>query len=422
MNAFDKIIGYNNVKEEIYQIIDMYENLEYYKSLGASIPKGLMLYGEPGMGKTILAKALIKEAKVNSYLIRKNKSKNDILNEINEVFNNASKDESAIIFIDDIDKFKDLEGDIEDNEVLNTIQAKIDDVHDKNVLVVATCNDFKHLPDSLVRDGRFDRKIELKTPSKEDAAKIIKYYMKDKQVDQNLNYDDVTKLIQYSSCASLEKILNEAAITAGFQNKEYIEINDIVETYLKENYYDFYDIHSITEEKIEETSLHEAGHTVIAEILNEGSVDFVSIKTNNSNIRGITKLDDEFFTPESDILISLGGKAACELYLNGKNADGCVKDLSSTRDTLRKELEMKGTYGMGFLGELSNNEDARVKTEIAIQVELERYFVIAKRILISNKTFLMNVYNELKSKNYLLASDIKRIREVSDIKALTFMY
>ena len=422
MNAFDKIIGYNNVKEEIYQIIDMYENLEYYESLGASIPKGLMLYGEPGMGKTILAKALIKEAKVNSYLIRKNKSKNDILNEINEVFNNASKDESAIIFIDDIDKFKDLEGDIEDNEVLNTIQAKIDDVHDKNVLVVATCNDFKHLPDSLVRDGRFDRKIELKTPSKEDAAKIIKYYMKDKQVDQNLNYDDVTKLIQYSSCASLEKILNEAAITAGFQNKEYIEINDIVETYLKENYYDFYDIHSITEEKIEETSLHEAGHTVIAEILNEGSVDFVSIKTNNSNIRGITKLDDEFFTPESDILISLGGKAACELYLNGKNADGCVKDLSSTRDTLRKELEMKGTYGMGFLGELSNNEDARVKTEIAIQVELERYFVIAKRILISNKTFLMNVYNELKSKNYLLASDIKRIREVSDIKPLTFMY
>ena len=422
MNAFDKIIGYNNVKEEIYQIIDMYENLEYYKSLGASIPKGLMLYGEPGMGKTILAKALIKEAKVNSYLIRKNKSKNDILNEINEAFNNASKDESAIIFIDDIDKFKDLEGDIEDNEVLNTIQAKIDDVHDKNVLVVATCNDFKHLPASLVRDGRFDRKIELKTPSKEDAAKIIKYYMKDKQVDQNLNYDDVTKLIQYSSCASLEKILNEAAITAGFQNKEYIEINDIVETYLKENYYDFYDIHSISEEKIEETSLHEAGHTVIAEILNEGSVDFVSIKTNNSNIRGITKLDDEFFTPESDILISLGGKAACELYLNGKNADGCVKDLSSTRDTLRKELEMKGTYGMGFLGELSNNEDARVKTEIAIQVELERYFVIAKRILISNKTFLMNVYNELKSKNYLLASDIKRIREVSDIKPLTFMY
>ena len=83
---------------------------------------------------------------------------------------------------------------------------------------------------------------------------------------------------------------------------------------------------------------------------------------------------------------------------------------------------MKGTYGMGFLGELSNNEDARVKTEIAIQVELERYFVIAKRIIISNKTFLMNVYNELKSKNYLLASDIKRIREVSDIKALTFMY
>lgn len=422
MNAFDKIIGYNNVKEEIYQIIDMYENLEYYKSLGASIPKGLMLYGEPGMGKTILAKALIKEAKVNSYLIRKNKSKNDILNEINEVFNKASKDESAIIFIDDIDKFKDLEGDIEDNEVLNTIQAKIDDVHDKNVLVVATCNDFKHLPASLVRDGRFDRKIELKTPSKEDAAKIIKYYMKDKQVDQNLNYDDVTKLIQYSSCASLEKILNEAAITAGFQNKEYIEINDIVETYLKENYYDFYDIHNITEEKIEETSLHEAGHTVIAEILNEGSVNFVSIKTNNSNIRGITKLDDEFFTPESDILISLGAKAACELYLNGKNADGCTSDLSSARELLRKELEMKGTYGMGFLGELSNNEDSRVKTEIAIQVELERYFVIAKRILISNKTFLMNVYNELKSKNYLLASDIKRIREVSDIKSLTFMY
>ena len=422
MNAFDKIIGYNNVKEEIYQIIDMYENLEYYKSLGASIPKGLMLYGEPGMGKTILAKALIKEAKVNSYLIRKNKSKNDILNEINEVFNKASKDESAIIFIDDIDKFKDLEGDIEDNEVLNTIQAKIDDVHDKNVLVVATCNDFKHLPASLVRDGRFDRKIELKTPSKEDAAKIIKYYMKDKQVDQNLNYDDVTKLIQYSSCASLEKILNEAAITAGFQNKEYIEINDIVETYLKENYYDFYDIHNITEEKIEETSLHEAGHTVIAEILNEGSVNFVSIKTNNSYLRGITKLDDEFFTPESDILISLGAKAACELYLNGKNADGCTSDLSSARELLRKELEMKGTYGMGFLGELSNNEDSRVKTEIAIQVELERYFVIAKRILISNKTFLMNVYNELKSKNYLLASDIKRIREVSDIKSLTFMY
>lgn len=422
MSAFDKIIGYENIKEELYQIIDMYENLEYYKKLGASIPKGLMLYGKPGMGKTILAKALIEEAKVKSFLIRKNKSKKEIIEEINEVFDEASKEETAIIFIDDIDKFKDLKGVIDDSEVLNTIQGKIDDVHDKNVLVVATCNDFDSLPDSLIRNGRFDRKIELKNPTKEDASKIIKYYMKNKCVSPNLNYDDVTRLIQYSSCADLEKILNEAAISAGYQNKSYIEIDDIVETYLKDKYYDSNDDVTISEEDIKTTSLHEAGHVVVSEILNEGSVDFACIKTHNSFVRGITEYDNDSYNPASYVLISLGGKVACELYLEGKNASGCLRDLNSARETLKNELNKKGTYGLGFLEGVTSTEKGKEKTEIAIELELERSIQIVKTILINNKEFLMNVFNELRIKNYLLTSQIKRIRKESKIIPLTFMY
>ena len=105
MKAFDNIIGYEYVKKELYQIIDMFKNKELYENMDAKLPKGIIIYGNPGMGKTMLANACIKESNVKSFEIKKNKKSEELMKEIAFIFSEAAKEKFAIILIDDIDKF-----------------------------------------------------------------------------------------------------------------------------------------------------------------------------------------------------------------------------------------------------------------------------------------------------------------------------
>ena len=236
MSAFEKVIGYESIKNELMQICDMVHNKERYESLGARMPSGVLLHGDPGIGKTLIAKCFIEECKINTYTLRSNKGTDKFVDEITEVFEKAKKNSPSIIFLDDMDKFANDDEAHRDAKEYVAVQAGIDSVKECDVFVIATTNDIRKLPQSLIRPGRFDKTIIMKSPTKEDAQKIIKHYLNNKKLSKNVNFDDLCNMISYHSCADLETIINEAAISAGFAGKESINMDDLIAAVLRLQY------------------------------------------------------------------------------------------------------------------------------------------------------------------------------------------
>lgn len=418
MSSFDKIIGYETIKNELMQICDMVNNSDVYEKLGAKLPMGVLLYGEPGLGKTLMAKCFIEECKFEAFTIRKNKSEN-FVEHISEVFKQAKEKAPAIIFLDDMDKFANEDNNHRDAEEYVAVQAGIDDVKGTGVFVLATVNEHHKLPRSLTRSGRFDRCIEVCSPNSQDCVKIIKHYLADKKVADDINIEDISKMISYSSCAELETIMNEAAIIAGYKRKEYIEMADVVNAVLKMEYNSPDDFTKVTDAELKRIAYHEAGHLVMSEILCPGSIGLASVRTSGRNsVGGFVRRCKEHPTAESHILVSLSGKAAVELNY-GICADGCESDINRAFECIRDEISENGSMGFAMIDVAnhrfpSTSESMNSRNEAVVQSELERYFYKTKEIILKNKEFLDMVVCAFLEKETLLSSDIKRIREKYD--------
>lgn len=419
MKSFEKIIGYESIKKELMQICDMIKNESVYKTLGANLPVGVMLYGDPGLGKSLMATCFIEECNINTYTIRKNKSDN-FVEYISEVFNKAKENAPSIVFLDDMDKFANEDNDHVDAEEYVAVQAGIDDVKGSGVFVLATVNEYHKLPRSLVRSGRFDRCIEVFPPDSNDCKKIIQHYLEDKKVSDDINCDDISKMISYSSCAELETIMNEAAILAGFKRKEYIEMADVVSAVLKMEYNSPDEFTKVTDKELEKIAYHEAGHLVMSELLCPESIGLASVRTSGRDkVGGFVRRCKNLSDAESHALVSLSGKAAVELNY-GVCADGCDSDVRRAYKAIRDDISDSGSMGFAMV-DVSNHsfpdasEAMNSRNEAVVQAELERCFYKAKEILIKNKEFLNRTVRALMEKETLLASDIERIKAEIDV-------
>ena len=418
MAKFEDVIGYEGIKKELYQIVDMFKSKEKYIKMGARLPKGVLIYGNPGMGKTLLATAFIDECKIPSFILRKNKTLAETLKEIRDTFVEAKKLETSIIFIDDIDKFSDDKMSDSDSEEFVAIQTCIDSVKNGNVLVIATANNYRKLPLSLRRTGRFDKKFEVKEPTSEESQAIIKHYLKNKNVSDKLNYEDLSKMINYYSCAALETLMNESAIIAAYANKESIELSDITAAYLsyQGNSDEGDNSNKFSQREIDTVALHECGHAAIMEVLKKGSVGFIHMSTGGrNNCQGFTQsCEDKFRRPEL-VVASLGGKAAVELLYEGRPGSGCSSDLNKAKKLLLEGTMYNGIRGLSLVESDSDflpfSQRYIDSVEGAVNSELERLMFVAKDIILKNKEFVLKLSEELKTKQHLYYSDIQRIRD-----------
>ena len=415
MSQFDKVIGYDSIKQELLEICDIIKNRDVYKKLGAKLPHGILLYGDPGLGKTLVAKCFIEESGIKSYTIRRNKGDATFIDCITSTFEEAKKNAPCIILLDDLDKFSTTDDAYGDEEEYVAVQAGIDEVANSDVLVVATVNNLRKLPVSLYRSGRFDRKIYFESPSSADAEKIISHFLSNKNVSSDVNMGDLSKMISYSSCAKLESIINDAAISAGFNRHDQISMDDIVKVVLRNQYGVPDENLLVADGQIEKTALHEAGHAVVLETLVPGSVGLVSIRrSGRSNSGGFVHCCKDVETRRAEIMVSLAGKAAVELYFSETVASGCQSDLDSAFTMIKDGIAESATNGLGFLGK-PESADGSFLLETVVHAELEHYMVKTKEILLKNRAFLEAVRNALIEKDTLLSSDIQAIKESVEI-------
>ncbi|MCF0135818.1 MAG: ATP-binding protein [Lachnospiraceae bacterium] len=202
---------------KLKQISDSLKNEEVYAALGVSAPKGLLLYGEPGVGKSLMANAIIEESGRQVFTCRKEKPNGDFINEIKETFDKAAENAPSIVYLDDMDKFTNGDENHPDAEEYVTVQSCIDRVKEKRVFVLATANNIRCLPNSLRRVGRFDRKIEVRAPRGEDAEKIIGHYLENKKYVDGMDARTIARIMNGRSCAEIEKYYRKA--------KEIISLN-----------------------------------------------------------------------------------------------------------------------------------------------------------------------------------------------------
>ena len=398
-------------KKELEQICDMLKNRERYQKLGAKLPQGILIDGVPGIGKTLLATSFLKDSGLKGYIVRRSKKNGDFITHLEEIFEEAKKNAPSIILLDDMDKFA---TDEKDNEPFITVQTCIDSVKDSEVFVIATTNKSRSLPESLLRAGRFDRKITMSVPRGEDSLKIINYYMQQKKFPKDINRDDIAKMLEGSSCAAFETILNEAAVIAGFEQKERIEMEHIVRAYVKENGFETVDNESSDPDEEERVAYHEAGHILMLDIINEGTVGFACVK---SDERGFVKRCKELKRRPYEILVSLSGKAAAELKY-GWVASGTRSDLSRAVHFLESGYEGSAIGGLAFLEKGSGRESETLKgqREAIVGARLEEYLFKAKEIIASNMEYLEGLAKALLEKKVLLNSEIKAIRDSVTIK------
>ncbi len=408
--TFDDIYGYDNIKTALLRIVDMAISPDKYIRLGVKMPHGVMLYGDPGVGKTMMAKAMMHDMNRPVYVLRKVQADNAFLKLISAVFEKAAENAPAVILLDDLDKFQAGPGSM--NEFA-AVQAGIDSVKDKEVLVVATVNNMGVLPSALYRHGRFDRKIEVSLPSIEDSAVIISRYLAGKKVSGDVNMKTVAKLLDGYTCAALDSILNEAGMFAGYEGKDEICMADIVSAVLAD-IHDIDNTAALPAKQKTEAAYHEAGHVAAAMLLSPGSVSIVSVRGKSGETHGFMETidsDDESYEGTiRSIITGLAGRAATEIKysLPDMGSSDDIYRASRMCDTFVEDVCIKGLSYVSreYESDSDNSRNARNMQQTSM---LEDFYNNTKKLLRNNWDLVERVAAALIREETLICDDLDAI-------------
>lgn len=414
IDIFKNIIGYDEVKIALKRIIDILDNPDKYKRLGAQHPKGLLLYGPPGTGKSSIATELINNVNRKSYIIRKSKSNGDFIKYLNRIFNEAKNNQPSIILLDDLDKFS--EENNKNSEEYVVIQSLIDNIRNEDVYVVATVNCINKLPDSLVRSGRFDTKIDIKLPNEKELYEIFNYYLKKKKLSKNINIRNISSILWGGSCADLEKVCNQASIYAGYKNKDNVEMEDLLRASIELRYDTNIENINKEDEYIINIAYHEAGHALVGELLQPGSVSFITVVQTESNTKGLTMYHenehyfDDIKFMENRVKTLLAGKAATEIVFNTCDT-GSNSDIQRAYDIVERFVDNYCTYGFDSWFRTPDETSEKVKQtkDDNINKLITTYYNEVKEILIKNRILLDKLAKVLEKKKILFEDELVSI-------------
>ena len=367
------VAGLKEEKEELEEIVDFLKDPSKYTRVGARIPKGVLLEGAPGTGKTLLAKAIAGEAGVPFFSI----SGSDFVemfvgvgaSRVRDLFEEAKRHSPCIVFIDEIDAVARRRGTgmggghDEREQTLNQLLVEMDGFGvNEGIIVMAATNRVDILDPAILRPGRFDRKISVNRPDVGGREDILKVHAKNKPLAEDVDLKQIAQTTAGFTGADLENLLNEASIVAAKQNRTYIIQEDIKKAFIKVGIGAEKKSRIISEKEKKITAYHEAGHAILFHVLPDvGPVYTVSIIPTGLGAAGYTMPlpeNDEMFITKGklleDIMVSLGGRIAEEIIF-GDITTGASSDI---RKATKAARDMVTKYGMSEnIGVINYNSD-----------------------------------------------------------------
>ena len=359
--TFQDVAGLEEEKSDLEEIVDFLKDPAKYTSLGARIPKGVLLEGAPGTGKTLLAKAVAGEAGVPFYSI----SGSDFVemfvgvgaSRVRDMFEEAKKNSPCIVFIDEIDAVARRRGTgvggghDEREQTLNQLLVEMDGFGvNEGIIVMAATNRADSLDPAILRPGRFDRKITVARPDVKGREEILAVHARKKPLGDDVNLTEIAQTTAGFSGADLENLLNEAAIRAARENRPYINQTDIRAAFIKVGIGAEKKSRVISDKEKRITAYHESGHAILFHELEDvGPVYSVSIIPTGIGAAGYTMplpSRDEMFATRGqmlhEIMVDFGGRIAEELILDDITT-GASNDIQKATATARS---MVTKYGM----------------------------------------------------------------------------
>ena len=361
--TFNEVQGIDELKPDLFRLVDSLKHPAKYKKLGARPTKGLILYGPPGTGKTLIAKAISGEAEVPFF----SASGSDFVEKyvgvgasrIRDLFSKARKSSPCIVFIDELDAIGGSRGEANNSERDQTINALLTELDgftaSEGILTICATNRLDILDAALIRPGRFDLKIAVNLPDKQARFQILKLHSTGKALSQEIKIDALAKKTNGFSGAELENLLNEAALIAATKDKELITSEDIDDAFFK------IIMNGHKKERIENdeyaklVAYHESGHTLATKLLTNDGVPTVTIIQSTSGAGGVT-----FRAPEDAPLkskkylrnlvkVMYAGRAAEEILLESDEdiTTGASEDIKQATEIIKQYIAI---YGMGNRG------------------------------------------------------------------------
>lgn len=424
--TFNDVAGVDEAKNELVEVVDFLKNPGKYKKIGARTPKGVLLVGPAGVGKTLLAKAVAGEAGVPFFSMAGSEFMEMLVgvgaSRVRDLFGQAKAASPSIIFIDEIDAIgrqrgKGMMGGHDEREqTLNQILVEMDGfTPNDNVIVLAATNRGDLLDPALLRPGRFDRRVSLDMPDREGRVAILNIHKKGKKFVEGIDWNHIAERTVGFSGADIENMLNEAAIHAARLSKEQIELSDINEAATKVKLGPAKKkLQSELDRKI--TAYHEAGHAIVSHFMPDTDpVQRISIvargmSLGHTEIMPIDRIHETKSRLMQQIAVMLGGRAAEELVFNEMTAGASsdIKSATTYANAMVTELGMSplgpinfdtsSDYGQFGKIESFSNEVSQ-KTLEAVDIEVKKIIMSAQKdaikILKENKKLLDTVSKKL---------------------------
>ena len=387
--TFADVAGVDEAKQELSEIVDFLKNPVKYKVMGARTPKGVLMVGPAGTGKTLLARATAGEANVAFFSMAGSEFMEMLVgvgaSRVRDLFNTAKKAQPAIIFIDEVDAIGRqrgvgiMGGHDEREQTLNQILVEMDGfTPNEHVIVIAATNRPDVLDPALVRPGRFDRRVMLDLPDVEGRKMILAIHAKGKPFDPNVNWEKVAKRTVGFSGADLENMLNEAAIGAARLNKKAIDMSDLEESATRVKLGpEKKRLQSELDRRM--TAYHEAGHALVAwEMPHVDPIHRISIVSRGMSLghtmtEPIERVHETKAHLLEQIAVMMGGRAAESLIFEDVTT-GASDDIEKATQVARAMVTRFGMSDLGPInldGERSIYEQSDISPEMAAKIDAE---------------------------------------------------